>query len=52
MIAHTNRRRLEHDIKMDETRLVATRLPETELEGKRQAGRPSLRWLADVENDL
>jgi urease accessory protein UreF len=41
----------EHNIKTDETR-VATRLPEAESEGRREAGRTSLRWLEDVENDL
>jgi transcription termination factor 2 len=47
-------RRLEwlgHVIRMDETRSVK-RIFEGKLEGRRGRGRPRLRWINDVEDDL
>jgi hypothetical protein len=46
-------RRLEwlgHVIRMDETRSV--KIFEGKLEGRRGRGRPRLRWINDVEDDL
>ena len=47
-------RRLEwlgHVIRMNETRYVK-KIFEGKLEGKRSKGRPRLRWINDVEDDL
>jgi hypothetical protein len=47
-------RRLEwlgHIIKMDETRSVK-KIFEGKLEGRRGRGRPRMRWINDVEDDL
>jgi hypothetical protein len=42
---------LGHIIRMDETRSVK-KIFEGKLEGRRGRGRPRLRWINDVENDL
>jgi hypothetical protein len=36
---------------MDQTR-VAKNIFENKSEGRRKAGRPKMRWLEDVDNDL
>ena len=42
---------LEHVIRMNETRSVK-KIFEGKLEGRRCRGRPRLRWIDDVEDDL
>jgi transcription termination factor 2 len=42
---------LGHIIRMDETRSVK-KIFERKLEGRRGRGRPKLRWINDVEDDL
>jgi hypothetical protein len=41
---------LGHVVKLNETRSV--KIFEGKLEGRRTRGRPSLRWINDVEDDL
>jgi hypothetical protein len=43
--------RLGHVVRMDETRSVK-KIFEGNLEGRRGRGRPRLRWINDVEDDL
>ena len=42
---------LRHVIRMNETRSVK-KIFERKLEGRRDRGRPSLRWIDDVEDNL
>jgi hypothetical protein len=42
---------LRHVVRMNETRFVK-KIFERKLEGRRGRGRPRLRWINDVENDL
>jgi hypothetical protein len=42
---------LGHVIRMDETRSVK-KIFEGKLEGRKDRGRPRLRWIIDVEDDL
>jgi hypothetical protein len=54
LVADINRKRLEwlgHVIRMDQRRVVK-KIFDSEPEGRRKVGRPRLRWLDDVENDL
>jgi hypothetical protein len=54
LVVDINRKRLEwlgHVIRTDQRRVVK-KIFDSKPEGRRKVGRPRLRWLDDVENDL
>ena len=54
IVADIRKKRLEwtgHVVRIDQGRTVK-KIFESKLEGSRRKGRPRLRWLEEVENDL